>query len=183
MLQFYLSLIETEEDKSKFERLYNQYKKLLKYIAVEMLQDEFLAEDAVHEAFIKLTRYINGIDESNSHKTKAFIVIIIKSVCRDMLRKESNKDTIVSIEEMDNMGYASEDSLKNIELQDVYAAIESLPDTYREITELKLYYDFSDKDIADIVGINNAAVRKRIQRAKEILRKKLAKRSEDNVSI
>ena len=52
-----------------------------------------------------------------------------------------------------------------------------------KITELKLYYDLSDKDIADIVGINNAAVRKRIQRAKEILRKKLAKRSEDNVSI
>ncbi len=184
MLLFYLSLIETEEDKSKFERLYNQYKNLMKHIATDMLNDEWSSEDAVHEAFIKLTRHIKIVDENNCHKTKAFIVIIIKNVCRDMLRKESNKkDTIISLEDMDNVAYTNEDMFKNIELQDVYAAIESLPDTYREITELKLYYDLSDKDIADIVGINNAAVRKRIQRAKEILRKKLAKRSEDNVSV
>lgn len=182
MLQFYLSLIETEEEKSKFERLYNQYKKLLKYIAVDMLQDEFLAEDAVHEAFIKLTRHIKGIDENDRHKTKAFIVIIIKSVCKDMLRKDSNKATIVSLEEMD-MGYTSENSFDNIELQEVYSVIESLPDTYREIIELKLYYNLSDKEISDIVGINNATVRKRIQRAREILRKKLVKRGEDYVSV
>lgn len=183
MLQFYLSLIETEEEKSKFERLYNQYKKLLKYIAVDMLQDEFLAEDAVHEAFIKLTRHIKGVDENDRHKTKAFVVIIIKSVCKDMLRKDSNKATIVSLEEMDNMGYTSNDSFENIELQEVYSVIESLPDTYREIIELKLYYNLSDKEISDIIGINNATVRKRIQRAKEILRNKLAKRGEDYVSV
>ena len=182
MLLFYLSLIETEEDKSKFERLYNEYKKLMKYIAKDMLRDEYLAEDAVHEAFIKLTRYINGVNESDSHKTKAFIVIIIKSVCLDMIRKDKH-DKAFGLDEIDNMGYASNDSFRNVELQAVYEAIESLSDKYREIIELKVYHNLSDKEISDVLCITNATVRKRLQRARAILRKKLAERGEDYVSV
>ncbi len=182
MLLFYLSLIEHEEDKSKFERLYNNYRKLMKYVAIEKLKDEYLAEDAVHEAFIKLTRYINGVDESDSHKTKAFLVIIVKSVCIDMLRKQ-NQDKSFGLEEIDNMGYMNDDSFKNLEVDEVYSVILSLSDKYREIIELKVYHNLSDKEIADVLGISNSAVRKRLQRAREILRNKLAERGEDYVSV
>ncbi len=182
MVLFYLSLIDTEEDKLKFERLYNDYRSLMKYVAKEKLRDEYLAEDAVHEAFIKLTRYIKDVDENDRHKTKSFVVIIVKSVCVDMLRKQK-QDKSFGLEEIDNMGYVENDSFKNIELQDVYSVIESLSDTYREIIELKVFYDLSDKEIADIVGIDNAAVRKRLQRGREILRKKLAERGENHVSV
>ena len=182
MLLFYLSLIDNEEDKSKFEMLYNSHRNLLKSIAIDMLDDEFLAEDAVHEAFIKLTRYIKGIDEVDSHKTKAFIVIVIKSVCKDMIRK-SKRDKSFSSEEIEEIGSVNDDAFKNIEFEYIYRAIESLSDKYREIIELKVYYDLSDKEIADIVGIDNAAVRKRLQRARESLKKKLAERGEDYVSV
>lgn len=182
MLLFYLSLIETEEDKSKFERLYYDYRKLMKHIAIDMLHDEFLAEDAVHEAFIKLTRHISGVNEDDRHKTKAFIVIIVKSVCLDMLRKDK-KDKSFSLEEIDSMGYVNDDSFKSLEVEDVYSVIASLSDTYREIIELKVVHNLSDKEIADVLGISNAAVRKRLQRAREILRFKLAERGEEYVSI
>ena len=182
MLLFYLSLIENQQDKLKFERLYEKYDKLMKHIATQMLHDEFLAEDAVHEAFIKLTRHIHGIDEGDSHKTKAFFVIVIKSVCLDMIRK-NKRDKSFNLEEIDNMGYVGNDSFENIELEHLYAAIESLSDTYREVIELKVYHDLTDKEISDILCINNAAVRKRLQRAREILKKKLAEQREDYVSI
>ncbi|RRQ31312.1 RNA polymerase subunit sigma-24, partial [Clostridioides difficile] len=45
----YLNLLESENDISKFELLYNTYKKTMFYIANEILKDECLAEDAVHE--------------------------------------------------------------------------------------------------------------------------------------
>ena len=182
MLLFYLSLIENEEDKLKFERLYYDYRKLMKHIATDMLRDEFLAEDAVHEAFIKLTRHISGVDESNSHKTKAFIVIIIKSVCLDMLRKDK-QDKSFSLEEIDSMAYVDDESFKRLEVEDIYSVISSLSDTYREIIELKVVHNLSDKEIADVLGISNAAVRKRMQRAREILKNKLAERGEEYVSI
>ena len=173
MLFFYLSLIETEEDKSKFEKLYYDYRKLMKYIAVDMLHDEFLAEDAVHEAFIKLTRYIKNINENDCHKTKSFIVIVIRSVCMDMLKKDK-RDKLISIDEIEDVGYSDADSFENVELAEITSLIKTLPDTYRNIVELKVCYDLSDKEIADIIGIDNAALRKRIQRARALLRKKLA---------
>jgi len=182
LLLFYLSLIENEEDKSKFARLYDSYAKSMKYVAVEMLNDEFLAEDAVYEAFIKLTRYINGVDENDTQKTKAFVVIIIKSVCKDMIRK-SKRDKSFSSEEIEEIGSVNDDAFKNIEFDYIYSAIESLSDTYREIIELKVYHDLSDKEIADILCITNATVRKRLQRAREILRNKLTQQGENYVSV
>ena len=53
----YLCLLDTEEEKSKFEELYNQYRKLMYLCAKEILRDEQLAEDAVHEAFLKPVSY------------------------------------------------------------------------------------------------------------------------------
>ena len=153
----------------------------MKYKAIQILHDEFLAEDAVHEAFIKLTRHISGVDENDSHKTTAFIVIIVKSVCSDMIRKEKNK--AISLENVDYIGCVNDDSYKSLEVEDIYSVIASLPDTYREIIELKVSHDLSDKAIADVLNISNSAVRKRLQRAREILKKKLAEQGEEYVSI
>lgn len=182
MLLFYLSLIESEEDKSKFERLYNEHRNLMKYKAIEILKDEFLAEDAVHEAFIKLTRHLDGVDENNSHKTTSFLVVIVRNVCYDILRKQK-RDKSFGSEEIENVGYISFDSFNTVELETIYEAIESLSDKYREIIELKVYHNLSDKEISDILGIDNAAVRKRLQRAREMLKKKLAEKGEDYVSV
>ena len=70
MLQFYLSLIESTEDREKFEVLYEHYKRLLKYVATSMLKDSHLAEDAVNETFIKVIDNMYSIGEIECHKTR-----------------------------------------------------------------------------------------------------------------
>lgn len=44
MLLFYLSLLESQEDKDKFEQLYIKYASLIKYVALQKLKNEQLAE-------------------------------------------------------------------------------------------------------------------------------------------
>ena len=78
MLLFYLSLLETEEEQSKFEKLYYRYNALMKYIAFEILRDDGMAEDAVHDAFVKLSRHLDTIDDVADSKTAGFIIILIK---------------------------------------------------------------------------------------------------------
>lgn len=46
------------------------------YVANQILQDEFLAEDAVHKAFIKIYDSLHKIDENNCRKTRSFLVIV-----------------------------------------------------------------------------------------------------------
>ena len=52
----HLMMIDAEEDKQKFVILYETYRHLMMKVALNVLKDTFLAEDAVHEAFIKLRK-------------------------------------------------------------------------------------------------------------------------------
>ena len=47
----YLQIIETAEERSKFEQLYLEYKGLMFHVAFDILHNEQDAEDAVHQAF------------------------------------------------------------------------------------------------------------------------------------
>ena len=43
----YMSMIDSDEDKDLFQGLYLKYRKHMKYIALQILGDEYLAEDWV----------------------------------------------------------------------------------------------------------------------------------------
>lgn len=59
----YLSMIESEADKSLFEQLYIRYKGLMYHIAYRILQNREDAEDAARE-FIRQNGYVYGNDGS-----------------------------------------------------------------------------------------------------------------------
>lgn len=46
MLALYISLLDTEEQISKFEHIYTKYRGLMFYTAKGVLQDSYLAEDS-----------------------------------------------------------------------------------------------------------------------------------------
>ncbi|OJT86126.1 RNA polymerase subunit sigma-24, partial [Clostridioides difficile] len=49
----YLAIIDSKEERIKFEEIYIKYKKLMFYVANQILKDDVLAEDAVHSSFLK----------------------------------------------------------------------------------------------------------------------------------
>ena len=56
MLQFYLQLLDTAAEKEKFEKLYEQYRKLMMAEANAILKSKHLAEDAVQETFLRIIK-------------------------------------------------------------------------------------------------------------------------------
>lgn len=164
-LLFYFELISTEEDRSKFEKIYIEYKLLMKYIALNILKNDELANEAVHDAFIKIINHLDSIDQVYSHKTKSFIAIVIRNVSIDNLRKE-HKHRYVNIEEINKSVFSEDNVFQKLTVEEIIEKLQELPDTYRDILELKVYYELSDKKIADILGISHAAARKRLERAR-----------------
>ena len=71
----YLTMIEAEEDRHRFLSLYRRYKKLMLYIAHDILHDPHDAEDAVHEAFLRLAEMIEKIHEIDCPETGTVIFI------------------------------------------------------------------------------------------------------------
>lgn len=182
MLLYYLGLLSTEEEKSKFEALYYEYRALMKYIALDILKNEYLAEDAVHDSFIKLVRHLDAVGEIESYKTKNYVSIIVKNVSLDMIKKEKKKQSFIF--DYQGKSYSSDNEIfDNIEVEEIYALIKSLPDIYRDILELKVYYNLSNEQLADMLGISNQAVRKRLERARNALKKLLEERGIMNVLI
>ena len=58
----YLQMIETDEDKSKFEEIYQEYRNLMYYVAYKRMQHEQDAEDVVHHVFVKIAENIKNIE-------------------------------------------------------------------------------------------------------------------------
>lgn len=109
MLSLYLSMIDTQEEREKFERLFHQYERCLKYTAQNILFDEHLAEDAVQETFIRIISCLDKIDESDEHKTIAFLITVIKNISYDMKRKRGKAQEESSLEEMIELDSDPED--------------------------------------------------------------------------
>ncbi len=66
----YLTLLDTQEEKSKFELIYINYRQLMFYIAKNILEDDFLSEDAVHDAFINIAKSLGNISDAICPRTK-----------------------------------------------------------------------------------------------------------------
>lgn len=158
----YLSMLETTEQKNKFEELYNSYRKLMFYVAKGILKDDFLAEDAVHQTFLKIIEIIDKIDDVHGHKTKSYIVTMVKNCSINLYHKRQRQATI-PLEEIE--GYFSE-GVELDESDDLTKAILKLPFIYSEILTLKYVQEFSNIEIAEMLNITEATIRKRLERAK-----------------
>ena len=60
----YLQMLDTPEEKSKFETLYYTHRRTMLHIAMQILKDHQLAENAVQEAFIRLAKNFLKSDKS-----------------------------------------------------------------------------------------------------------------------
>ncbi|MCI6936357.1 MAG: sigma-70 family RNA polymerase sigma factor [Clostridiales bacterium] len=164
MLIIYLQMIETPEEKSKFERLYLEYRGLMYHVAYEILHNEQDAEDAVHQAFVKIAENIKKIDDPVCPKTHGYVVTIVENKAIDQYRKRQKIQTVELIDEIhsSNVRYDGENALASCILE--------LPPRYREMILLRYHHGYSVREIANMMEISLPAAIKLDQRAKNKLR-------------
>ena len=163
----YLSMIESEDDKSKFEIIYERYKGLMFYTAMQILNHKQDAEDAVHQAFVSIIENLDKISEPECPKTRAYVVIITERKALDITRRKSK----ISHLEFDESMFGTE--TPPLETNELADAILQLPATYREIVLLRYYYNYTTKEIAKMLGMTGSATQKALWRAKTMLNRVL----------
>lgn len=160
----YMQMIETEEEKEDFERLYLAYRNLMFYVANQILHNEHDAEDAVHHAFMKIAENMEKIQEPVCPKTKGYVVTIVENRAIDLLRKKKRHPIMEINEEI--MGLPIEYHGEN----ELTKCILKLPGRYREMILLRHVYGYSIKEIAALMNLTEANASKLEQRAKKKLR-------------
>ena len=61
MLGVYMALLETEEDRERFDKLYRQYREQLFRIALSVMKDICSAEDVVSEVFMIIAKNFSAL--------------------------------------------------------------------------------------------------------------------------
>ena len=179
MLQIYLAIIDDENDKSRFEELYERYAKLMHYVAKEILSDDRLAEEAVQEAFFRIARNFHKVGAVKNRETKNFAALITRRIALSMAETESRHGRA---SEAVSEGAAADagsmtttgEGFENAEYKALVEAILSLPEIYRNVLYLQGVYEYTLKETAGLLGITVDTAKKRTQRGRKMLREKAA---------
>ena len=164
----------TKEQEEKFMLLYERYKKQLTDRARKELRDEQMVLDVLQETFLKIALYIDVISKIECHKTYGYLVAILENTITDMYRKNKHEPR-ESFEELEPVLADDIDLLDRLLAEDIATLIGELPEKYRVVMQLRAYHEMSEKQIADVLGINYATVRKRLERGRAMLGAKMTK--------
>jgi len=157
-----------------FEMLYDKYFDKVYKSTCLITQNDSMAEDACQEAFIAAFNTFDRLIDIK--KFPAWLAAIASNKAIDMIRKNSK---IYCSDKLNNMQrtFSHEDPIDLIVDKEnrlgIINALNKLDLKYREVAILKYYYDLSDKEIGEALGISVAAVKSRLHRAKILLKKLL----------
>lgn len=178
----FLSLVDSDEDSSKLIQIYNLYRGTMIHIARGMLNEDD-TEDAVSMAMIKIIGSIHRFTTIDSHETRALIVIIVRNVARDILRKQRRLSEVPIDEEFEigtpDLTFEAVTAREAVEL--IADCINELDSIYSEIIYLS-ERGYSRRDMSEILGISEDNARKRLSRARQSLKLKLAERGLEHES-
>jgi RNA polymerase sigma-70 factor (ECF subfamily) len=163
------------------EELVRQHSRLVYRIAYAALRSHPDAEDATQETFLRVLRYSSTLAKVENHKT--WLARIAWRIAVERSREKSDKREIpLDDPEKPPPEIASADSSADEAMQGsqmnalVTRFIAALPDKLRQPLILSTVEEMSPREVAATLGINEAAVRSRVFRARQILREKLAAR-------
>lgn len=119
------------------------------------------ADDAVQECFL---RYMEKAPDFNDWEhEKAWLIRVASNICKDLLRQRK-RQSFVSLDEIRNLG-TSEDNAQ------ILGLLVSLEEKYRIVIHLHYVEGYKTQELSALLGISEAAVKKRLQRGREALRK------------
>ncbi|TQR17798.1 RNA polymerase sigma factor [Psychrobacillus soli] len=156
-------------NRDAFRHLYDEYAGYAIRTAKAITRDDELAKDAVQEAFIRVYRNISSYNPTLSFG--AWFYRILVNECNRLLNKE--KKTIpIDILLMENNPQLMEHSKENV--SDLYGVIQHMADLYRIPLLLKYIRGFTEKEIADILNLNQNTVKSRLFNGRNLLKEQLS---------
>ncbi len=175
MLSLYLSLLETEEDRSRLTYIYQEYLDWMLQTAYHYLQNEEDAKDAVHEIFLDIIKSKSSVPIDNKDETKAYLFICIRNRVHRAL-KENNKIKTVNFEE--NYSIASDNNVEDeiISKDDsmrLLCYINTLPKIYKDVLSLHFINEVSLKEISCMLRTSNKTIETRFRRGRTLLKEKI----------
>ncbi len=147
-----LVLMAARSEEAALAELYDRYGRAAYGLALRVLRDPALAEDAVQEAFLALWNTAARFVPEKS-KASTWILTLVHRRAVDTVRREQRRrtDTLEHAPEPAVEG-ADEDVWLRLQRERVQEALRTLPDAQREALELAYYGGYSQSELAERLG-------------------------------
>ncbi len=140
-----------------------KYSKMLFRISYGILDNKADAEDAVQETFLRYMTKAPLFKDSDHEK--AWLIKVVTNISKNMCRFNLLHAT-ENLDELRSIGIKDDD-------RDIFTLIMSLPAKYRVVMDLYYIEGYKATEIAHITNTSPAAVRKRLQYGRKMLKNEL----------
>ena len=155
-----------ENQQQKFEACYEKYADMLYRIALSHLKNAEDAEDAVHDTFIKyIHHWFRFRDEGH---TRAWLIRVTLNRCKDMQRYRVH----LPLEEAAQVAAPEAD-------RSILSTLALLDESHRIAITLHHLEGFSVEETARILGVSVSAVKMRLSRGRQMLKKLIEQENGD----
>ena len=159
----------TEVKKEYVDKIVNKYSDMLFRICYCILCNKSDSEDALQDTFVKLIT--KAPDFKDDEHEKAWLIKVATNISKNMLLLRIKHRT-VDINELEYVGAAEED-------KDVFEAIMRLPVKFKIVMILHYIEGYPTKDISKMIKLSDEAVRKRLQKGRELLKLEIERGNRD----
>jgi RNA polymerase sigma-70 factor (ECF subfamily) len=164
-------------DHEAFADIYRHYHQIVYRFGRAMTGSEPAAEDITQEAFVALFRDLSRYDPARASFT-TYLYGIVRNLSRERLRRERRFLSLDVLGPGHEASYSADPmgAREDAELaSQVRRALSRLPARYRELIVLCDLHGLSYADTAVVVNISTSAVRSRLHRGRQILRRQLSR--------
>lgn len=156
-----------------FSALYDEFvDRIYKFVRFK-IQDQAFVEDILQEVFLKAWQGSKSLDVSDLNFS-AWLYRIASNTVNDHYRKVYRRPQTVELE--DAMNFASTDDSQKLvsdgfDAREIKNAMSELPESYKQIIELRYFQDFSVEESSKILNKTSITVRVLQHRAIKALEK------------
>ena len=148
----------------EFEQKYNLYNIMIYSIALNYLHNEDDALDIMQDVFMK---YLNSNKRFETGEyEKYWLIRVTINTSITALKSKWKTNVLIDNEKINSLN--SEENKDSLRMREI---ISSLKNNYKEVIILYYYENYSINEIASMLNISLNAVKKRLERARNIIKK------------
>ena len=165
-------LARTQAEEAALAALVSQYAGTLYRVAYSVLRNPADAEDAVQEAFLRVLRHRDTLDEVRDRRV--WLIRIVWNIVLDRKRRAKTRPETDDVAELARVlpceGLSAEQlAVAAQHHAHVIAYVDKLPSKERQVLQLSAFEELNSVEIAEVLDITESSVRSRLFRARNLM--------------
>lgn len=162
-----------EQNRGAQKALYENYARIMYGICLRYCSDADAAQDLLQDGFIKIFANIHTFQNKGSFEgwmKRVFINQALENIRKDKKLIQTTDDIQNYADTVDT---STEEEMYKIPESVLLNMIQELPKGYATVFNLYAIEDYSHKEIAEMLGINESTSRSQYVRARQLLQEKV----------